>query len=156
MDLKTELFNIYRSEDFPEYDDFMHLLEKALNLLENENSLYRPKEKYGEKFSGGLLDFCSEKKFGKEKKPVVVIPDIHAREYFLWHILNFEIELEDLNKTSASEKKSGQENEDCLISEKMSILEACQKKLIYLVCVGDIFHSELRCYDRWKEAFAEF
>ena len=34
MDLKTELFNIYRSEDFPEYDDFMHLLEKALNLPE--------------------------------------------------------------------------------------------------------------------------
>ena len=68
MDLKTELFNIYRSEDFPEYDDFMHLLEKALNLLENENSLYRPKEKYGEKFSGGLLDFCSEKKFGKETR----------------------------------------------------------------------------------------
>ena len=131
MDLRTELFNACNSKDFPSHEDLFRLVSKAVNLLENEDESYRPREKSKEKFSGGLLNFCSR----EPQRPVLVIPDLHARTYFLWHVLNYKISLE---------------------GTEVTVLEACEKNLIYLVCVGDIFHSEARCYARWKKAYAEY
>ena len=56
------------------------------------------------------------------------------------HLLKKEIDIKDENS--------------CVV--KMSIIEALEKKLIYVVCVGDLFHSELRCYGRWKKALENF
>lgn len=130
MDLRSYLSAIYDSKDFPSYDCLFELISKALSLLENEDSSYRPKEKSEQKISGGLLNFCA-----KSEKPVIVVPDLHARAYFLQDILNYKIKIQET---------------------EFSVLEACQKKLIYLVCVGDVFHSEMRSYARWKKAYAQY
>ncbi len=131
MSLRSELLNFLNSSYLPDYDSLMALLDKSVSLLENEDSSYRPRERSGERLSGGLLNFCGM----EERKPVIVIPDIHARGYFLMHILDWKIQIN---------------------GNTVSVLEACEKKLVFLVCVGDLFHSELRCYERWKKAYAQF
>lgn len=131
MALRDELLNFLNSVSLPEYSSFMKLLEKSVYLLENEDSSYRPREKSYEKLSGGLLNFCGQ----EIQKPVVVVPDIHARGYFFMHLLDWKINID---------------------GNEISLLEACEKKLVFLVCVGDLFHSEMRCYQRWKKAYAQF
>ena len=135
MSLFSNLLNIYNSQSLPGHQDLLTMLDKSLTLLENEVTFYRKAEKGGEKLAGGLLDFCKG-----DDKPVVVVPDLHARGYFLLHLLKKEIDIKDENS--------------CVV--KMSIIEALEKKLIYVVCVGDLFHSELRCYGRWKKALENF
>ncbi|WP_147612259.1 metallophosphoesterase [Treponema pectinovorum] len=131
MSLRENLLDICNSNFLPDYSVLMDLSSACVNLLENEDSSYRPRERTQKKFSGGLLNFCK----GSKNLSVIVIPDIHARFYFLMHILDFKIEV------------------DC---KKMSVLQALEKKLVYVVCVGDLFHSEVRAYSRWKKAYAEF
>ena len=109
MDLKSEIYNFYCSKKFPDFSFLLELLDRALSLLECEDVRYRPKEKEGEKLSGGLLDFCRDRSFSGEVKPVIVVPDLHARGYFLWNVLNFEIELDDFGEVgkSSAGKKGG-------------------------------------------------
>lgn len=155
MDLKSDIYSFFSSSKFPEFNSFLELLDRALSLLENEDVRYRPREKDGEKLSGGLLDFCSHRSFAGEEKPVIVVPDLHARGYFLWNVLNFEIELDDFGEVekSSAGKKSGIVEKT---RKKMTVLDACLENKIRLVCVGDIFHSELRCHERWKKAFGQY
>ncbi len=131
MSLRTELFSLRNCASLPSYEELVSIIGNTVSLLENENPSYRPRESSKEKLSGGLLDFCGM----ENDKPVIVIPDLHARRYFLMHILDYSVKIGD---------------------QKLSILDACQKNLIYLVCVGDIFHSEMRGYKRWKEAYVQF
>ncbi len=140
MDLLSCLTEIFESKEFPSYDCLFELISKTLCLLENEDSFYRPKEKSEQKLSGGLLNFCTKEEDlnnenGQNQKTVIVVPDLHARAYFLLDILNYKIKIKD---------------------SECSVLEACQKKLIYLVCVGDVFHSETRNCARWKKAYAQY
>lgn len=131
MSLRDELLALCKSNSLPDYSSMMDLSSACVSLLENEDISYRPRERYGKRLSGGLLNFCKE----ESDLPVLVIPDIHARFYFLMHILDFKINLS---------------------SGSMSVFEALKKNLIYVVCVGDLFHSEMRSYARWKKAYSAF
>lgn len=63
--------------------------------------------------------------------PTVIIPDVHAREELLRKVLSFRLN----HKT---------------------IQEHLDNQTIQLVCLGDIFHTEVKTSDRWKKAFFEF
>ena len=111
------------SPELPSHEALLSLLESGISVLEGENSDYRPKD--DEKKAGGLLDFTDSK---NAALPVLVIPDLHGRGKFLLDILDFEIKGE-------------------------SVLSLLEKGQVFLCCVGDIFHSENRGRQRWKNAF---
>ncbi len=132
MDLIKELFSIYSSNKLPSHSLLVESLDRCVNVLECEDSSYRPKEKNKKKSSGGLLNFCSQ----DFDKPVIVVPDLHARGYFLLNVLRSKISLADGNS--------------------ISIIDGIASNKIILVCVGDIFHSESRCYARWQRAYSDY
>lgn len=117
-----DLNKILHSSSLPDYETIYPLAEEYSDFLENEKTEYRPLSQNGE--PGSLLDFQSE------KLPVVVVPDIHARPYFLWNILNYRLE-----------------EPDC------TVFEALSEKKVIVVCVGDALHSERHSRTRW--IFAE-
>ena len=108
----------------PFYDDFFSLLNEVSDLLEEEKTKYRPEASDGA--AGSLLDFH------KDSLPLVVIPDFHARPYFLENILSYQI------------------------FENVTILEALETGRIRIVSVGDILHTERGTRERWTAAAAEF
>ncbi len=63
--------------------------------------------------------------------PTIIVPDLHARVYFIKYLMNH------------------------LIDGK-TVLELLFLSQIQIVCVGDGFHSERRCKDRWLAASIEF
>lgn len=133
--MKNSLETILDKNILPEYDELHQLLEECISCLESENSFYRPYSKLkGKSFGGGLLDFT-----GQEKLPVIVVPDLHARGKFIVDLLDFE--LPETLGTSY---------------EGMTVLDALEQKKIYIVCVGDLFHSEGRGCQRWKNALKKY
>ena len=131
-----DIEKILLDKTLPQHDELLTLVESCVSLLEDEDEKIRPKmstERKNKKISGGLLDFRSV----QQGRPVIVVPDLHARTYFLRDILN--------KKIFVGEQKT-----------ELSVLQCLEQELIYVVCVGDLFHSELRCYDRWKNAFLEY
>ena len=75
-----------------------------------------------------LLDFTAQ-----EQLPLVVIPDLHARRDFLLHILAYTLPQYDA-----------------------SVLTLLAQARLRVVCVGDLFHSERRGYERWLLAYEEY
>ncbi|MGN0729148.1 metallophosphoesterase [Treponema sp.] len=69
--------------------------------------------------------------FSASDIPVVIVPDIHARAEFILRILDFKI-------------------------DGRTVLQLLNEKKIYMVCVGDAFHSESRGYERWLEAYKDW
>jgi hypothetical protein len=110
---------------FPAETEFQNFLDKAISVLEDESDSYRPKS--DDKKPGGLLDFSSA------EKPVVIVPDIHARAEFLEKLLDFQ-----------------------LPSQEKNVLELLSEQKIFVVCVGDAFHSEIRGAERWQKAFSDW
>lgn len=111
----------------PFYDDFFTLLNEASEVLENEKTDaagYRPVASDGG--AGGLLDFH------KDELPLVVVPDFHARPYFLQNILDYKI------------------------FDDATVFEAISAGRLRLLCVGDILHTERGTRERWMAAEAEF
>ena len=111
----------------PFYDDFFTLLNEASEVLENEKTDaagYRPAASDGG--AGGLLDFH------KDELPLVVVPDFHARPYFLQNILDYKI------------------------FDDATVFEAISAGRLRLLCVGDILHTERGTRERWMAAEAEF
>ena len=108
----------------PFYDEFFSLLNDVSELLESEKTAYRPEASGGG--CGGLLDFH------KDDLPLIVIPDFHARPYFLQNILEYRI------------------------FEDSTVLEALEKGRLRLLSVGDILHTERGTRERWAAAAAEF
>lgn len=125
-DIQNQLTSFLKQTELPKYDDFVDLCSEVISVLEKEDSSYRPFSASGK--SGGLLDFNSEK---YSEIPVVVVPDLHARGYFLLDFLKYEI-------------------------EGRSILSLLVEQKIIVCCVGDIFHSEGRERDRWIYAYDDF
>ena len=123
--IRTLLQSYLDSPDLPSSESLLSHLESAIAVLEGENPSYRPPD--AEKRPGGLLDFLSEQ---ADKLPLLIVPDLHGRGNFLMDILDFSV---------GGEK----------------VLSLLEKGKIYLVCVGDIFHSENRGKSRWKKAFEE-
>jgi len=116
--------NILTSSKLPFYDDFFELLNEASECLEKEICAYRPAN--AEAAVGGLIDFH------KDDLPLIVIPDLHARPYFLMNILEYQI------------------------FEDMNVFEALEAGRVRLLSVGDILHTERNTRERWAAAGAEF
>ena len=109
----------------PPHETLLSLLESCIGVLEGEASSYRPLGSDGK--PGGLLDF-SERKYSDF--PVLIVPDLHGRNKFFLDIMDFKV----FGRT---------------------VLELLESGEIFVICVGDIFHSESRGRERWKRAFLE-
>ncbi len=116
--------SILSSSGLPTYDKFFEILSAASDCLENEKTEYRVKADDGK--CGSLLDFHNE------ELPLLVIPDFHARPYFLLNILEYQI------------------------FEDASVFEALAARRLRLLRVGDILHTERGTRERWIAAQAEF
>lgn len=125
------------SEGLPDHDYLFSLADSAASVLESEICSYRPAVNSGG--LGGLLDFTEE-----EKLPLIIVPDLHARAFFLRNILNFLLPEDFFDK-----------NED-VSSKRLTVYQALEEDKVRIVFVGDLLHSELRCRLRWMEALAEF
>ena len=119
-----QIKNILTSNTLPSYDDFFELLNDASEYLEKEKTQYRPKASDGS--TGSLIDFH------EDELPLIVIPDLHARPYFLMNILDYQL------------------------YEDMTVFEALSKRRVRLLSVGDILHTERHTRERWAAAAAEF
>ena len=118
----------------PHHDYLFDLADRTAGLLESECSSWRPCT--AEKRIGGLLDFTDPR---VEPLPVIVVPDLHARSFFISNLLNYQLPL-DFTETK----------------KPLTVLEALEKDKVRVICVGDLLHSELRCRDRWLGAQEEF
>ena len=116
--------NILTSSRLPSYDAFFDILNEASDCLEKEKTDYRPVA--SDESIGGLLDFH------KDELPLIVIPDLHARPFFLVNILEYKI------------------------FDDMTVFEALEAEKVRLLSVGDILHTERHTRERWAAAAAEF
>ena len=104
------------------------LAESAAEVLENEITDYRVASSEGN--PGSLLEF-------KNNLPAIIVPDIHARPYFLQNILKYTLP------------------DDFLASDSFTVEQALKNKLVNVICVGDSIHTELTV-DRWYCIEEEF
>ena len=111
--------------ELPSHEFISSLAEKASTVLENETASYRPADMNGK--PGSLLELDS--------LPAIIVPDLHARPYFIEHILNY----------SLSYDFCGADN---YVFKKITVEQALEEKLVNLICVGDAIHTELTA-DRW-------
>ncbi len=68
----------------------------------------------------------------KKNIPTVIVPDIHARIDFFLNIMFYNLMNQGL------------------------IIDRLGNDTLQIVCVGDGFHSEIRGFQRWKQAFEEY
>ena len=121
-----KITKILSSNMLPFYDDFFALLNEVSELLENEKTGaagYRPVSSDGK--AGGLLDFHND------ELPLIVVPDFHARPYFLQNILDYQI------------------------WGDTTIFQAISEGKLRFLSVGDILHTERGTRERWMAAEAE-
>ncbi|MCQ2597377.1 MAG: metallophosphoesterase [Treponema sp.] len=119
-------FSFCENFRLPSHDEIFSAAEKMCNLLEEEQgekAPYRPSNSKGN--PGGLIDFSSS------EKPVLIIPDLHARPDFLKQVLDFKI-------------------------KEKSVLELLESKEIFLVFLGDALHSEKITKESWLLCQKEF
>ena len=135
-------------DELPKYDYLFSLCDKISSLLESEICEYRPAATVGTEagvggagadsgadgiLPGSLIEI-------NQKKPVIVVPDIHARRDFLLNILNFKIP-----DTGAFSSAGG-----------LTVFDALKKGEIFVVCVGDAVHSERQNKTRWLMALEDY
>src|SRR6056297_410819 len=121
-----QLIDIARREGLPDKEAYSALIHTTTDLLKSEDPLYRPYDEQNR--PGGLIRI--------DNRPTIIIPDLHARPWFLLHVLAYRP-----NSNSSTAPTVG---------------ELLQKDDIQIVCVGDGFHAESRAAQRWKQAFKEF
>ncbi|MBQ0051773.1 MAG: hypothetical protein KBT11_06890 [Treponema sp.] len=126
-----------KKTELPSYDYFLPLLDSCISILENESPSYRPLA--NDKKAGGLIDF-SEK---EENIPVIIVPDLHGRGKFIIDLLKYRFPV-------------NQKNPSLKTCENLTVLQCLEKSLLYICCVGDIFHSETRGKERWVKAFEAY
>ena len=124
MILFQDIKNILTSASLPAYDSFFQTLSDVCECLENEKTDYRAAGAGGH--GGSLLDFHND------DLPLIVIPDFHARPYFLLNILEYQI------------------------FEDATVFEAVATGRLRLLSVGDIMHTERGTRERWTAAHVEF
>lgn len=128
MTLEKKFQNVVKiltEKTLPTHDFLFSLTDSVSNILENEKKSYRPYSR--ENVSGSLIDFHNS------SVPVIIIPDIHARPFFLLNILQYKLPF----------------------YKGKTVFEALNSKKVRLVCVGDILHSERNTKERWLAAKVE-
>lgn len=123
----------FKLSALPSHKEIFSLTEKMCDILDGETAFYRPPDKEGK--PGGLLDFS------ENPKPVVVVPDLHARSGFLKNILDYQISV-------VPEFLDTRTNE--------TVLSALEKGLLHLVFLGDALHSEKTTKVRWLLAEKDY
>ena len=126
----SKIKKILEAPDLPGHDFIFGLAECASTLMETEITDYRQVSENGK--PGSLLDFQ------KSPLPLIVVPDIHARPFFLENILDYILP------------------EDFLGAHPRSVHEALRYGLVRLICVGDALHTEVGTKERWIAAEIEF
>lgn len=166
--LKSFLDDLSFEQNLPSYDYLFTVSDGAASTLETEVTDYRPANVFNS--VGGLIDFTSP---SHKKLPLIIVPDMHARAYFLRNILNFKLPENFLSDGESGEQASNDETagkaeipegtetlENAGNTENsgkhVTVFEALTKGLVRIVFVGDLLHSELRCRLRWMEALVEF
>ena len=124
--IRSLLQSYFDSPELPSHEVLLSLLESCISVLECENPSYRPKDNEGN--AGGLLDFTAPE---FKSFPIIIVPDLHGRGKFILDILDYKI-------------------------DGRTVLELLENGEIFVLCVGDIFHSENRGKLRWKKAFFDF
>lgn len=133
----NQFLNILKRHSIPQEEDFLHLIEQTRDSLSNEDKKLRPCNK--NKKPGGLVDIT-------RIPPVdtIIVPDLHARDAFVFNLLATPIFLLGLGKKDGEEEPGS------------NVLNGLKNGSINLVFLGDILHSERRGYERWNMAFKEF
>ena len=121
------LKSIYKRPGYLDSDSLVDLLDQAMSASELQDTDMRPKDRRG--LPGGIVYFNNEQ---HSSKPVIVIPDLHARMDFIIAVMQFEI------------------------FKGVSVLKALEDNMCIVICVGDGFHGEARVRDRWYKAFEEY
>lgn len=107
----------------PSHDEICSLADRSIGVLEKEMTApYR---------KGALLDFAEQ-----ERLPLIVVPDLHARVYFLKHIMEYTLPKD-------------------FLGGDVSVQEALEQGAVRIVCVGDALHSEMRGRGRWMRAWQD-
>lgn len=146
-DFETVL-NFLNSSNLPDCSVFSDLLKTTGKILVNESTFYRDSSDDG--LPGSLLDFQGQ------NLPTIVVPDLHARPFFLENILKAKLPKEFLLKNSTEFWNGDIFNFQSCENENLSVFEALSKKRLRIICVGDALHTEKRTRCRWMEAFSQF
>lgn len=120
----TEIQTLLTQNQLADYNLLFGILTATSECLDSEENEYRPLANNGE--PGSFLDFT------KADVPVIVVPDLHARPFFLLNILKHKL------------------------TDGKTIFQKLAEKSILLVFVGDILHSERESKERWLAARVEF
>lgn len=131
--MQKSSFSILECCDFkelPSHSLLYSLLDKVTTILENEITDFRPSD--CQKNPGSLVLL-------ENSNPTVLVPDIHARPFFIKNILNFTLPKRFFPSTQTKE----------------SVLNLLEQDKINMVCVGDAFHTE-GTRARWQKIQNEF
>lgn len=133
----NQFLNILKRHSIPQKEDFLHLIKQTIGTLSNEDKKLRPGNK--NKKPGGFVDIT-------KSPPVdtIIVPDLHARDTFIFNLLSTPVFLLGLGKRAGEEENNN------------NVLNGLKNGSINLVFLGDILHSERRGYERWNMAFKEF
>lgn len=157
-----QLIEIARRGGLPDQKAYTALIQRAREVLKSEDPLYRPRDERDR--PGGLIRL--------NDRPTLIVPDLHARPWFLLHVLAHRpvlhrsepvLDTTD-NDTDGAHTDSGTEAEaqkptepeNGGAAERPTVGELLQRGEIQMICVGDGFHAESRAAQRWKQAFKEF
>ncbi len=124
---------LYEAQHLPSHDELFKIADRTASVLDAGDESYCPPSRNGK--PGSLLDFTK-----LPELPLVVVPDIHARVYFLLNVLDFVPPAGFLDKSLGGK----------------SVLEALELGAVRIVCVGDALHAEQRARERWLEALQDF
>jgi len=120
-----QLIEIAQRAGLPEREAYTALIQQAIEVLQNEDPLYRPRDERNR--PGGMLRL--------NHQPTIIIPDLHARPWFLLQVLAY---------------RPGRQ------PDSTTVFELLRQGELQMICVGDGFHGESRAAQRWKKAFKEF
>ena len=115
------LISTAQRSSLPEREEYLTAIQEVLQVLRNEDQSYRLHDEKDR--PGGLVRLSD--------KPVIVVPDLHGRMWFLLHVLNHTL-------------------------DDQRVADLLHRGEIQIVCVGDGFHAEARAAARWKKAFKEY
>lgn len=127
-----EIKEILRANELPTHDFIFNLCDSASSVLESEITDYRAENELGK--PGSLLDFQ------KSPLPLVVVPDIHSRPFFIEKILDYELPSDFF----------------CEKENSCTVFDAIAGGKCRVVCVGDALHTEVDTRERWIAAEIEF